>query len=120
VQRPLSPHIQIYKPQITSVMSILHRMTGAASIMGLVLVSLLFIAAPYGESHFVTVAALLVSWPGKLVLALFLLSFSYHLCNGIRHLVWDTGKGLSKESIKPGAVAVLVSAAVITLLVLVF
>lgn len=119
MQRPISPHLQVYKPQITSVLSILHRISGISSIVGLILVSLLFIAAPYGRDEFEWVAGVVFSWPGKVVLVLLTLSLCYHLCNGIRHLVWDTGRGLDMPSVRKGAVAVLVVSALLALLVLI-
>ncbi|GJL82035.1 MAG: succinate dehydrogenase cytochrome b556 subunit [marine bacterium B5-7] len=117
--RPISPHLQVYKPQITSVMSILHRLSGIANVAGLVLLSLLFIAAPYGEVYFMRVSNILTSWPGLVVLSLFALSLSYHLCNGIRHLIWDTGRGLTMDSVRKSAVVVLISAVILTLLILI-
>ncbi|KAA3620356.1 MAG: succinate dehydrogenase, cytochrome b556 subunit [Proteobacteria bacterium] len=117
VQRPISPHLQIYKPQVTSVMSIMHRLSGLANAVGLLLISVLFIAAPYGDSTFEAVAAVLTSWPGLVVLALFVLSVCYHLCNGIRHLTWDTGLGLTMPTLRKSAVVALAAAAVLALLV---
>lgn len=119
MQRPLSPHIQIYKLQVTSVMSILHRVSGVASIAGLILVSLPFIAAPYGQSAFEAMAALLLSWPGRIILSLFLLALCYHLCNGVRHLFWDAGRGLTMESIRRSALVVLVAALAIAAVVII-
>jgi succinate dehydrogenase / fumarate reductase, cytochrome b subunit len=119
VQRPISPHLQVYKPQITSVLSIMHRISGISNIVGLILVSLLFIAAPYGRAEFEMVSGVVFSWPGKVVLGLFTLSLSYHLCNGVRHLVWDTGRGLDMQSVRRSAVVVLVVAAILALLVLI-
>lgn len=117
MQRPLSPHLQVYKPQVTSVMSILHRFSGVANVAGLVLVSLLFIAAPYGKSRFDAVASMLWSLPGKIVLSLFALSLSYHLCNGIRHLVWDTGRGLGIGTVRRSAWLVLAAALALAVLI---
>lgn len=119
MQRPLSPHLQVYKFQITSVMSILHRITGVSNIIGLIFISLLFIAASYGREEFDQVSGVVFSWPGKVVLALFTLSLCYHICNGVRHLVWDTGRGLEMSSVRRSAVVVLIVAALLALLVLI-
>ncbi len=115
MQRPLSPHLQVYRPQVTSVMSIMHRAAGVAASAGIVFVSLLFMAAPYGAGTWQAVADLVFSTPGALVLALFAAAVYRHLCNGIRHLVWDSGRGLDIASIRRSAIAVLAVAAVLTL-----
>ncbi|GMU42691.1 MAG: succinate dehydrogenase, cytochrome b556 subunit [Xanthomonadales bacterium] len=92
--RPLSPHLQIYKPQLTTVLSILHRVTGVAlcaAALGLVW-GLLSLAL--GRDEFEHFRACANSLPGKLLTAIFVFCLVYHLLNGIRHLGWDTGWGL--------------------------
>ncbi len=116
MQRPLSPHLQVYKPQITSLMSILHRASGVFSAVGLVFISMLFISAPYGAPVFNQMAALVFSVPGKIIMLLFSVGVLYHLCNGIRHLVWDTGRGLTIPVITKSAYVVLVGTVVLILL----
>jgi succinate dehydrogenase / fumarate reductase cytochrome b subunit len=94
-ERPLSPHLQIYKPQLTSMLSIAHRATGVALAVGtLMLVWWLVAAASGGDGAFATVQGFLGSWLGLLLLFGWTFSFFYHLCNGVRHLIWDTGHGL--------------------------
>ncbi len=93
VQRPLSPHLQIYRPQLTSVMSILHRMSGVALAGGTLLLTWWLVAAVEGPEEFETVQVIIGSWFGRLVLLGFTLALFYHLCNGIRHLIWDLGYG---------------------------
>ena len=97
--RPLSPHLQIYRPQLTSVLSFTHRLTGV--ILGVYAVALVawLIAAAAGPKAYATVQALLQSPSGKIVLLVCTFSFFLHLCSGIRHLVWDTGHGLDLGSI---------------------
>ncbi len=119
MERPISPHLQIYRLPLTAVMSIVHRLTGVASIVGLLLISSLFIGAAYGPSSYDGVASIVLSWFGVLLLALFTLSVCYHLCNGIRHLVWDTGRALDLVSVHRGAIAVLVATAVLVVAVLI-
>lgn len=97
-ERPLSPHLQIYKPQITSVLSILHRITGAGLALGAVLVAAWLFAALSGEDCFARVQGFRQSLIGQLMLAGWLFSFVYHLFNGIRHLKWDAGYGLDMKS----------------------
>ena len=95
--RPLSPHISIYRWPITMALSILHRVTGVALSVGLIaLVFWLFDAAsgPEAYSVFESVMGSLV---GKLLLIGWSFAFFYHLCNGVRHLVWDTGRGMEKD-----------------------
>ncbi len=115
MQRPLSPHLQVYRPQVTSVMSIMHRAAGVAASIGLVLVSMLFIAAPYGADVWDGVAALVFSTPGKVLLGLVTAAVFYHLCNGIRHLAWDSVRGLEIRAIRTSAAVVLAAAALLTL-----
>jgi succinate dehydrogenase / fumarate reductase cytochrome b subunit len=97
--RPLSPHLQIYKPQITSVLSILHRITGAGLALGAVLVTLWLLAALTGEQAFALVQGFRDSLIGQLMLFCWLFAFVYHLLNGIRHLKWDAGYGITMKSV---------------------
>jgi len=91
--RPLSPHLQVYRPQFTSVLSILHRMTGVALGLGALLLVYWLAAAAAGPEWFNGARAVAGSWLGWLVLLGFTWALFYHLCNGIRHLFWDIGMG---------------------------
>lgn len=92
-QRPLSPHLQVYKPQLTSVMSIMHRATGVLLGLGaFVLMTWLLAVAGDGEG-FDRFNGFASSVPGMLLVAALVFSLMYHLFNGIRHLVWDVGWG---------------------------
>ena len=92
-ERPLSPHLQIYKPQLTSVLSIMHRMTGVVLAVGcLVLIGWFFSLSQSVESYECFVN-FIRSWFGRVLLMGWLVSFYYHLANGLRHLYWDLGKG---------------------------
>lgn len=93
VRRPLSPHLQVYKPQISSATSIFHRITGVALSAGTILLVAWLVAAASGDAAFSVVQAIFASWIGQLVLFGFTLALFYHFCNGIRHLSWDAGKG---------------------------
>jgi len=105
--RPLSPHLQVYKPQMTSVMSVFHRATGIGNSAGAILVAWWFIAAATGAGAFDFINGLLTSWLGHLVLLGFVFSVCYHLCNGLRHLMWDAGYGFELDQVKTtGIVAV--------------
>jgi succinate dehydrogenase / fumarate reductase cytochrome b subunit len=95
--RPISPHLQIYRPIPTMVMSIVHRITGGALYFGTLLVAVWLIAAATSREAFDTVQTIYGSWPGLLVLAGYSWALIHHMIGGIRHLVWDTGIGLGKE-----------------------
>ena len=92
--RPLSPHLQVYKPQITSVLSILHRITGIGLAAGALVLVYWLNAAAYGPDAFERAQDLLSSWLGRLLLLGWTWALFYHLCNGIRHMFWDAGRGL--------------------------
>ena len=89
--RPLSPHLQIYRPQMTSISSILTRITGNALAVAGLLVTWWFVAAAAGPEAFAVADGFLRSWFGKLVLLGSLLALWYHTLAGIRHLIWDSG-----------------------------
>lgn len=101
--RPLSPHLQIYRPQINSVMSILHRITGVGMGLTGILLVWWFMAAATSPWQFAFIDGLLTSWVGQAVLLVSLWAFWYHFFNGIRHLRWDAVKGFGVgESIRSG------------------
>jgi succinate dehydrogenase / fumarate reductase cytochrome b subunit len=87
--RPLSPHLQIYRPQMTSVTSILHRITGAALCVGFLLIASVLVAAAMGEETFNLVSGFVRSPLGLFMMFGWTVAFYYHLFNGIRHLLWD-------------------------------
>jgi succinate dehydrogenase / fumarate reductase, cytochrome b subunit len=93
IRRPLSPHLQVYKPQLSSATSIFHRITGTALGAGAILLTLWLVCAASGDGPFSIVQAFFASWFGLIVLFGFTVSLFYHFCNGIRHLAWDAGKG---------------------------
>jgi succinate dehydrogenase / fumarate reductase cytochrome b subunit len=114
-QRPLSPHLQIYRPQLTSVLSITHRATGMALAIGtLVLVYWLLAAASSAEAY-ASAQQLLGSWPGRIVLLGFTFALFFHLCNGIRHLFWDAGLGFELKTAYASGTAVVLVSIVLTL-----
>ena len=109
-KRPLSPHLQIYKPQLTSVMSISHRFTGVILSMLLILVPLFFFLLALGDEYFTILVIILDHFLVKLILYGTIFVISYHLLNGIRHLFWDMGIGLSiKESYMSGYLVIMFS-----------
>ena len=94
--RPLSPHLFIYKPIPTMVMSIVHRITGAALYFGILLFAAWLAAAAISEEWFDAVAAVYGSWIGRLILFGFTWALVHHMLGGVRHFVMDTGRGLEK------------------------
>ena len=105
--RPLSPHVGIYRWQITNTMSILHRISGVGLALGLIPLAAWLWAVAYDASLFDCLAGLFASILGKLMLMGWTLAFFYHLGNGLRHLNWDMGKGFNlDEVLASGRVAI--------------
>ena len=117
VKRPLSPHLQIYKPQLTSILSITHRGTGVFLSLGALYLTCWLVGLASSVQSFNEVHQHLTTWYGKLFITAFTFSIFYHLCNGVRHLFWDIGIGLDiSTSYKTGYAAIAVSI-VLTLIV---
>ena len=113
--RPLSPHLQVYRPQLTSVLSILHRLSGL--LLGLGTIALVgWLMAAAGGGHSFKIAQFAAgSIPGRILLFGWTLSLVYHLLNGIRHLVWDTGRGLEIHQVYWSGRLVVAATIVLTL-----
>lgn len=108
--RPLSPHLQVYKPQLTSVLSITHRATGVLLSVGALFLSCWLLAVASGPEEFNKLNEYVNTWYGKVILVAFVFSLFYHLCNGVRHLFWDAGYGLNIETTyKTGYAVVIIS-----------
>ena len=114
--RPLSPHLQIYRWQLTSVLSILHRAAGVFLSAGTIVLVWWLVAAAAGPETFDGIWEFLASWLGLLLLFGWSVALFYHLCNGIRHLVWDTGHALDLKSTYLGGWLVLGGTAALTVL----
>lgn len=114
-QRPMSPHLQIYKLPFTAKLSILHRATGAALFFGLLVMTAILYSAASGADTWQIMQSFLNSIFGKLILIGFTFALYYHLCNGIRHLFWDIGKGLDLDVSKKSGMAVIVLSVLLTL-----
>lgn len=97
--RPLSPHLQIYRRQINMVMSIFHRLTGAALYAGALLLAWWLIAAATSPAYFDFVNGLFATWPGMIVLVGYTWALIHHLLGGIRHFIWDTGASMDIASV---------------------
>ena len=114
--RPISPHLQVYKPQLTSALSILHRLTGVALSVGLLYLVCWLIAAAEGQEAFDRLQDFNGSFIGRLLLFGWSAAFFYHLLNGIRHLAWDAGWGFELPTVYKSGWAVVIGAAGLTLL----
>ena len=112
--RPLSPHLQVYKPQITSTMSIVHRITGVVNALGFLLVAAWLVALAGGEASHAAAQAAAGSLPGRIALFAFSATLVYHLLNGVRHLFWDMGWGFEIPQVYRSGYTVLVLAVVLT------
>lgn len=99
VERPLSPHLQVYRPMINMVMSIVHRITGAALYFGTVLLAWWLVAAASGPDYFSFVNGMFGSIAGRIVLIGYTWALLHHMFGGIRHLVWDTGRGFDLKTV---------------------
>jgi succinate dehydrogenase / fumarate reductase, cytochrome b subunit len=113
--RPLSPNVQIYRPQLTSVLSILNRITGVVLSVCAVMLVIWLGAAATGPEAYATAQGPIASWIGQIVLFAATFAFFLHLCGGIRHLVWDTVHGFELRSIYISGWTVVAGSIVLTL-----
>jgi succinate dehydrogenase / fumarate reductase cytochrome b subunit len=112
--RPLSPHLSIYRWPITMAASILHRATGIAMAVGLIVLASWLVNAAAGPDDYLAFQYSMSTLPGRLLLIGWSLAFFYHLSNGIRHLFWDAGKGFERAQANRSTWIVFASAAVLT------
>jgi succinate dehydrogenase / fumarate reductase cytochrome b subunit len=119
-ERPLSPHLQIYRPMLTMLMSIAHRISGVGNAVGFLLLAWWLVAISLGPDAYAQVSAFFGSIFGRLLLFLFSWSLIHHMLGGIRHLIWDTGAGLDKVSIEVFAWATIIGSITLTVLVWMF
>lgn len=119
--RPLSPFMigQVYRPQISSVLSILHRVAGVGMTLAAILVVWWLLALGAGPEAFGFVDGLLTSWIGGFILLCSLVAFWYHFCNGIRHLFWDAGYGFELRNARASGKVVIAATFVLTILTLI-
>ena len=113
--RPLSPHLQVYKLQLTSVLSITHRATGIALAVGTLLLVWWLWAAAMGPEPYASAQAFCRHWIGRLLLLGWTFSLFFHLCNGIRHLFWDMGRGFDLKNAYASGWTVVIASVVLTL-----
>ncbi|MDV7270408.1 succinate dehydrogenase, cytochrome b556 subunit [Thioclava sp. A2] len=115
VERPLSPHLQIYRPQLTSLTSILTRITGNALIVGVILAAWWLLAAATSPEYFEVANAVVTSWFGKLVFFGSIWAVWYHYLAGLRHLYFDAGKGLEIATAEKLGLACIIGSVVLTI-----
>ena len=101
--RPLSPHLSVYRWPITMTLSILHRATGVGMSIGLIILAAWLVQAALGPVHYQHFRVQMASPIGKILLIGWTFAFFLHLCNGIRHLVWDTGRGFEMRQVNASA-----------------
>lgn len=105
-ERPLSPHLTVYRWGYTMTLSILHRLSGVALAVSLLGLVLWLVAASLGAGAYAAVLPLLMSLPARLLMALAVTALIYHFCNGLRHLAWDLGWGFERADARRSAVLV--------------
>jgi len=115
-ERPTSPHMSVYRWPISMTLSILHRMTGVALAVGLVVYVAWLMAAAGGSNDYRQFVDLMQTPLGRIALVGWSLAFFFHLCNGVRHLFWDTGRGFEMSQVNASAWTVVVTSVVMTLL----
>ncbi len=116
--RPLSPHLQIYKWQLTMILSITHRGTGVFLTIGAFFLTWWLLALADGPEQFDNLQTHLTNWYGQCLVYAFVFSLYFHLCNGIRHLFWDVGLGLDIDTTYKSGYAVVAATIILTLLTL--
>lgn len=97
--RPMSPHLQIYKLPITGIISITHRLTGVCLTVGLIGLVLMLVQIKNGMLSYLEMQTLLHTLPMEMILSGFIYALMFHLCHGVRHLFWDIGKSFSRETL---------------------
>ncbi len=117
--RPLSPHLQIYRPQITSITSIFTRITGNALLFGALLVVWWLLAAASGPEYFAFADGVITSFLGDVVMLLSVWALWYHTLAGVRHLIWDTGRGFDLKDAESMAYVVIGGSFVLTLITII-
>ena len=113
---PLSPHLQIYRPQLTSMLSITHRATGVFLSLGTLVLLYWLTAAAGGSAAYEQAQACLSSLPFQIVMVGWTFAFFYHLCNGLRHLGWDAGLGLEIDAAYRSGYLVIAASIILTVL----
>ena len=115
-QNPLSPHLQIYRWHISSLLSITHRISGVINLLALILIFFWLLFLSFGESNYELLLLIINSFFGKFILIGFTWSMSFHLLSGIRHLIWDLGYGFEIKTANISGIIVIVFSLALTIL----
>jgi succinate dehydrogenase / fumarate reductase, cytochrome b subunit len=115
-QNPLSPHLQIYRWHISSLLSITHRIAGVINLLALILMFFWFLTFSLGESNYELFLLAINSFFGKFILIGFTWSMSFHILSGIRHLVWDMGYGFEIKTANISGIIVIISSLILTVI----
>ncbi len=113
--RPLSPHLQVYKLPLPALLSITHRLTGVLLSLGMLVFVLWLLALSSSPQAIFSFHHFFQQWYGQVLLFAWVFAFFYHFCNGVRHLFWDVGKGLSMPAVYRSGYLALLAAALLTL-----
>ena len=114
---PLSPHLQIYKWQISSLLSITHRIVGVINILAITLICIWVLSLLLGESNYETTQVFLKSFFGKFIIVFLCWTFSFHILNEIRHLIWDMGYGFDLKVSQITGIIVIIGSFILTILI---
>ena len=115
-KNPLSPHLQIYRWHISSLLSITHRISGVINLLALILIFFWLIALSFGESNYESFLLIINSFFGKFILIGFSWSMSFHLLSGLRHLVWDLGYGFEIKTANVSGIIVIIFSLALTII----
>ena len=115
-KNPLSPHLQIYRWQVSSLVSIIHRITGILNLLGLIFICAWISSAGIGENFFESFSVFLKSFIGEFILIGFTWSISYHLLSGIRHIFWDLGYGYEIKTANLSGIIVIIGSLFLTII----
>ncbi len=120
VKRPLSPHLQVYRLPLTGIISITHRMTGVFLSLGIILIVSIFVILSQGEQAYSSLQISLNLFWVQIFLWGFIYALFFHLCHGVRHLIWDAGMGFERDDMNRYAVIELIASVILTGLVFIF
>ena len=115
-KNPISPHLQIYRWHISSLLSITHRIAGVINLLALILIFFWLIALSFGESNYELFLLIINSFFGKFILIGFTWSMSFHILGGIRHLIWDLGYGFETKTANISGIIVIITSLVVTVI----
>mgnify|MGYP001275972909 FL=1 len=116
LKNPLSPHLQIYRWHVSSLLSITHRISGVINLLALILIFFWLLIFSFGENYYESFLLIINSFFGKFILIGFTWSMSFHLLSGIRHLFWDLGYGFEIKTANISGIIVIISSLVLTVL----